>query len=790
MIQLLKKRMKQIAPFLLLCLVLVGCGKVGRTDPETIPEAAPAADYSDLLRISELMGRNKASALAPVFPDWVELENCSGETLDLNGWQLTDRPDGAGLCLPEQSLEPGGLLLVPLGRGDFSLSQEETLYLVDPSGKVQDKALCQNTKADYSLIRQEDGSFAETPWISPGYENSAAGYEAYAAERETPEDLCIWEAMVSDEAHYLDHHTLCDWVELRNNTSGSLALSGWTLSDDLDEPGRWTFPEQMLEPGELLVIHCSEDDEQSQINTGFSLNAVSEQLYLFDPSGKLVDWVSLHDIPIEGSMGRSLDSAGFLYYTEPSPGAENTDGLRRVSSKPAALTPPGVYEETDLLQVELDSAGELYYTTDGSLPTLESTRYDGPISVSQTCVIRAVALEEGAVLSRPASFSYIMNEGHTVPVLSLAADQPSRWLMIYNAPLKGITVPVNLSFYDGQEEVFSQDGEWEMAGWSSLSRPKKSMNVSFSGRYGGELMCDVFGNGAVPIDELSLRAGQDYTRAFFRNELCQALCLEASDAVYTQASLYCALYVNGQYWGLYNLKEGITRQFYASHTGVSKDSVEVNKCPVAMGTGFYPLVKIAWNSDMSDPDTYQYICEQIDMDSLIDWFLLEGFCANTDTQGNLRLYRSFEADGRWDFVLYDLDWSFDWIGGSFYGMLTEVNNAGADIPPLIRNLSRNPDFRDKVFSRYAQLGKDVLSNEHVMELVDRFTATVEPEMERDTQRWGYSLSGWTKHVQNLRGYFTDRDWIDFTTDQLLFTFNASEEEALRYFGRTAKYRNF
>ena len=787
--QLLKKRIGQVLPLLLLCLLLAGCGEVGLTDPEPTPEAEPAVDYSGLLRISEMMVKNRASALAPTFPDWAELENCSGETLDLSGWQLTDKQGGTGQSLSEQSLEPGGVLLVPLDKGGFSLSQGETLYLVDPTGQIQDQALCQDTRADDSLIRQEDGSFAETPWISPGYENSPTGYEAYAVERETPEDLCIWEVMVSNEAHYVEY-SLCDWVELRNNSSEPLALAGWTLSDDLDKPKRWAFPEQTLEPGELLVIRCNEDDDISWTNTGFSLNAVSEQLYLFDPSGTLADWVSLHEIPIEGSMGRSPEGAGFFYFNEPSPGMENADGSRRVSDKPAALTPPGAYEDTDTLQVELFSTGEIYYTIDGSLPTQESTRYDGPISVSQTCVIRAVALEEGAVLSRPASFSYIMNEGHTVPVLSLSTDEPGRWAMIYYAPLKGATVPVNLSFYDGKEEIFSQDGEWELAGWTSLSRAKRSMNVSFSGCYGVELTCDVFGNGAVPIDELSIRAGQDYTRAFFRNELCQALCLEASDAVYTQASRYCALYVNGQYWGLYNLKEGITRQFYASHTGVSKDSVEVNKCPVNMNTPFYPLVELGWTGDMNDPDTYRYICEHIDMDGLIDWFLLEGYCANTDTQGNLRLYRSFEGDGRWDFVFYDLDWSFDWIGGSFYGMLTEVNNAGADIPPLIKSLSWNPEFRDKVFSRYAQLGQDVLSNEHVLELVDRFTATVEPEMERDTQRWNYSLSGWTKHVETLRGYFTDRDWIDFTTDQLLFTFYASDEEALRYFGRTAKYRSF
>ena len=774
----------------LLCLLLLGCGAAPRESPEPAPEPTSAADYAGQLRLSELMLKNKAAALAPVFPDWVELENCSGEPLSLDGWQLTDRLEKEGLSLSGQHLEPGGLLLVPLGGDSFSLSEGETLYLLDPAGQIQDRVLCEAASPDCSLIREEDGSFVETAWVSPGYENSAAGYDAFAAKRETPERLCIWEVMVSNEAHPLDYVGLCDWVELRNNSSEVLSLACWTLSDSLDTPARWSFPDKELAPGALLVICCSADSESSSINTAFSLNAVREQLYLFDPSGALVDWVSLHDIPVEGSMGRRSDSTGFFYFTEPSPQAENTGGQRRVSRRPAALTAPGVYADTETLRVELAGAGTIYYTTDGSAPTLESARYEGPIRVSETCVIRAAALEEGAVLSRPASFSYILNEGHCVPVLSLAADEPGRLKAIYTTATKGLTVPVNLSFYDGQTEIFNQDGEWELAGWTSLSLPKKSMNVNFTGRYGGELLCDVFDNGAACIDKLSIRAGQDYPIAFFRNELCQALCLEASDAVYTQASLYCALYINGEYWGLYNLKEGLSRQFYAHHAGVSKGSVEVTQCPVTMDMAFYELVDLGWSGDMTDPDTYRYVCSQINMDGLIDWFLLEGFCANTDTQGNLRLYRSSEGDGRWDFCFYDLDWSFGWIGGSFYGLLNDINHAGADLPPLIQNLSRNPDFRDKVFRRYAQLGQSALSNEHLLELVDSFTAKVEPEMARDCERWGHSLSGWQKHVKTLRAYFTDRDWIDFTTDQLLYTFEASDEEALRYFGRTAKYRSF
>ena len=770
----------------LLLAFLMGCA--GAEPPAQTPEAAPtesaAPDYSGLLRLSELAPKNRAGALAPGFPDWVELENISGETLSLEGWRLTDRRGKAGLSLGGERLAPGELRLVSLAEADFSLSEGEMLYLFSPDGAEQDSSPC-DAAADCSLQRLADGSFAETPWITPGFANDAAGYEAYASSRAAPEGLCLWEVMVSNEKYRLRDGSLCDWVELRNNGGAALSLEGWTLSDDLETTERWAFPAQSLGPGELLVVACDEDREPSEKNTGFSLSAVSETLYLFDPEGKLYDWVSLHDITVEGSMGRSLGEDGFFYFTQPSPGAENGRGARRISLKPTALTAPGIYEDVDGVTVELAADGDIYYTTDGSLPNENSKRYTEPIRLNATGVIRAVAEEPGALLSRPSSFTYIINEGHVFPVLSLCSNTAGAVASAMEEQAKYVNLPVNLSLYDENGEVFSHDGEWALSGWTSLRLPKKSMSVSFTGRYGGDLRCELFGDGVDRYSSLSIRAGQDYPFSFFRNELCQELCREASDAVYTQASRYCILYLNGKYWGLYSLKEDLSRQFYASHAGVDADTVVANRAPISRDTPFRPVADMGWKEDLSQDEPYQRFCAQVDIDSLIDWFLLECFVANTDTQGNLRLYRSSEGDGKWDFVFYDLDWCFYWVEGSFYGFLGGGNNSGSDLPRLILNLSYNPDFRDRVFRRYAELTSTVLTDEHLQELVDRFAAEIAPEMPREIDRWGSTMEHWEGQVQILRDYVTEWNWTNYTIDQLLFRFRATDEEALRYFGRTS-----
>ena len=91
------------------------------------------------------------------------------------------------------------------------------------------------------------------------------------------------------------------------------------------------------------------------------------------------------------------------------------------------------------------------YTTDGSAPTADSAEYTGPIYIDKTTVIRAVNLEEGALPSRTLSLSFMINENHSLPVLSLLTDSPWEFDTMYNGRQKGVELPASLSLYDGRE---------------------------------------------------------------------------------------------------------------------------------------------------------------------------------------------------------------------------------------------------------------------------------------------------------------------------------------------------
>lgn len=776
--------------------LLSACSSSDNSGLEEPPAAAvSAADEQGKLRISELMIKNRATIQTPggSFSDWVELENISGEDLALSGWQLSDKADG-GWALPDISLAPGELLLVFCGAGeagplcaDFSLSAGEELRLIAPSGETVDRVLCEDIEADHVMVRDENGVFQDSRWATPGLPNTAEGYIAFSGQRQASGPIVINEVMTYNTSCTLQYgQEPCDWVELRNISDTEQDLSEYWLSDDHDEWLLWQLPQVLLAPGESILILCSGDETASTggyYHASFSLNALDEQLYLCRGDGVLADYVYLHDIPIEGSMGRMDGENGFFYFSVPSPGESNQGGQRRVSQMPAAVTPDGSYDGVEALSVELSAAGQIYYTTDGSVPTSDSMLYTGALTLDSTTILRAVAIEENAVPSRVSTYSYMINEGHSLPVLSLVVDDLSAFNGMYNAGRKYLELSANLAFYDG-DSSFNQACCVSMKGWTSLSLPKKSMGVSFKNVYGGDLNCDVFENGITDYSSLSIRAGQDYTFSIFRNELFQELCLEMTDSVLTQESKYCILYINGEYWGIYCLKEDFSRQYYASHTGVDPDSVTAIRTPAAMDSDFFQdVVQFCWTKDISLDENYQYLCEQIDVDSLIDWFIIESYSANTDIQGNVRLFRSPENGNKWSFALYDLDWAFYYSGCDFTVLLEEVGNAGNQMPSLVKTMLQHPDFRAKVLQRFAELNRTTLSNEHVLALIDQFQALLEPEAARDRERWALDLGSWYSRVDELRAFITDNDWEMHNIDQLCWLLKVSAAEREEYFGR-------
>ena len=800
-----KKAIKWIPVLIAAVLLCVGCQKAPEPSPAPTPTATPAPTLSPEERnrglgqvvISEFMEKNRAVLRDEDgdFSDWIELYNQSGETVSLAGWTISDKENKAGWALPETSLEPGQrLLLFASGKDrqgeqlhtDFALAGDEGVYLRNEHGTLISSALCGDCQADVAMALRADGSFAQSLYPTPGFENSRAGYEAFQQSLSCDSSLVINEVVVYNSSTLPQRGEYYDWVELKNVSDQPVLLSDYCLSDDRDDPVKFRLPELSLQPGELWLVFCTQEQPllETTLSTGFGLDAGNEQLYLSDSQGQLKDFVSLRDIPYKASYGRQEGEKGWFYFASASPGEENTGGGRTVAEKPVSLTKDGVFDGVEGITVELSASGSIRYTLDGSAPTADSEEYTGPIYIDKTTVIRAVNLEEGALPSRTLSLSFILNENHSLPVLSLLTDSPWDFDTMYNGRQKGIELPASLSLYDGREGFTIGCGV-SMNGETSLVLPKKNMSVRFRDAYGqATLNYDIYGGGVTEFTNLLLRSGQDFPRAIIRNELCQELCAQATDKVVNQRSQYCVLYINGVYSGIYSLKEKTNEQLYASLAGVSRDSVTVMEANVPLDSEFYhEVVEFCRFNDMSLPENYQHFCDMFDVDSLIDWLILEGYCANTDvSSGNVRYCRSTENDGKWRMMFYDLDATFSEPASVYKNLMSQYAKENRQVSTFIVPLMANEDFKDRFLTRAAELMGSVLTVENVFAETDRLCAIVRPEVERDCARFHRSVAEWENAVEEMKQVLLDYDWQKLNIDNLCSLFDLDQTQREQYFG--------
>lgn len=808
-VELKRNKLLSVLFIVLLCIIFAACGK-SQPAPEAtpVPTAAPTpqptpeptpyiSPDADKIKISELMVKNDATLLDSdgEFSDWFELVNTSDSPVSLAGWRVSDGEDKSGWSFPDVTIDAGGYLLVFASskesagtelHASFSLSEDETLYLYAPENYLADSAPNVSTMADHSSVRCADGSFEDCIWPTPGYSNDADGYELFCAAHTAASPLVINEVMVyNDSYNRQPDGEYYDWVELKNVSEEPIMLAEYYLSDDKDNPMLWRLPERYLDPGALLVVHCSGNSDLSTsdtVHSNFSLNSTSERLYLTSAAQQRVtDYVWLHDIFKDWTVGRMDGQSGFFYLSSPSPWSGNRgNAYRYISDQPMSLGEDGIYNDVTGVSVELEGSGRIFYTTDGSRPDESSAEYTEPITLDKTTVIRAINVQDGAAPSRAITLSYIINENHTLPVLSLSTDSPSTFSGIYYGKRKYYEIPANISYFEDGSS-FNIDCGLKMKGWTSLENPKKSMGVSFRGCYGDDMLdYDIFGSDVTEFSSLSIRAGQDYPLAIIRNELFQELCLEMGDNVPTQNSKYCILYLNGSYYGIYCLKEDFSKQYYASHKGVNKSDVTMLKSPVALSSAVYQEVfQFCRDNDMSLDENYDHICSVLDIDNVVDWFLIEGYTANSDVNGNMRYFKLNDG-GKWQIAFYDLDWTFNYASNCFTNITD--SNREVQVSQLINRLLTNARFREQLLSRYSELVSTTLSNEHVLAKIDELQALLEPEVPRERDQWGSDVDGWHYRLDELRSFITNNDYANYSANKLCSMLGASAEQKMQYFG--------
>ena len=749
--------------------------------------------------ISEVMTANRSTITnqAGRLCDWVELYNPTGSAIILEGAYLSDdAADRMKWPIPTMTLEAGARVVIPCsgsdapaGEADFSLNRDGvTMYLSGIVGNVIDQVDVPRMGEDRTWALQSNGTYLESAYPSPGFENTEDGYQAFRATQSPAGGLIISEVMPSNCTYLVQSDGECyDWVELLNVSGGPINLADYALSDDPGNPTKFQLPDVTLEHGTRILIICSGNTsltDNKYTHAPFTLSREESWVYVSRiDDGSCSDYVRIYDVPYQHSVGRVDGENGTFYFTIPTPGTENGSGVAFISATPIVETPDGVYNDVRDVTVTFNGEGPLYYTTDGSVPTEKSKQYSGPITLTSTTVLRVVSMESGKLPSDVVTASYIINENHTLPVISITADPVELFgsTGIYTQYRQDKEIQCNLKLFEG-DQGFDIDCGLKLYGHTGLQNPKKSFKVNFRGRYGAStLKYAVWGSeGPSVYDSLCIRAGQDYPKSIFRDELFTSLCRELSDSALAQRDKFSILYVNGEYFGIYCMKEAWTELMYAQNMGGSAENVEIIQAPVGMDSEIYALNKYCRTNNQKTDEFYNYLDSQIDLDSLIDWMIMEGYCTNSDVQQNLRYFRSADTGYKFQYAFYDLDWTFNYH--TTFRHIFSSDQTWQHMT-ITKNLIKNPTFRDKFLTRLAEAMDTTLSNENVIARIEYYENLLDPEVERERARWGGSYSAWKNEVQHLKDFVVKENHLGYIPDKLKMYIGLTNAEAQKYFSR-------
>ena len=526
----------------------------------------------------------------------------------------------------------------------------------------------------------------------------------FASATDALADVTINEVMPCNISSYMDKDlfNFSPYVEFYNNGTTSVDLKGYkivhekrTSKNVYDLKWEWTISESVSVPasGYKLIFF---DKVERAGHSLYKLDTDGGNLFLYDTKGNLVNSLTYPPMYTHISYGPE----GFM---EPTPLAANSDGVEniyyeRCEQPTFSGATPGVQTSTGSVTLTSETEGAtIYYTTDGTEPNQESTKYTKAISISKNTCIRARAYKEGLISSSilTGSFIFVDSEhtscgnGFTVPIVSIVVDDDYLNDDSIGICVKGVNGapitssclgsgnanfmqdwdrPVNFEYIVDGKQVLSHEAEVGVMGGCSRGADVKSFKIKAGKKmgYNNEYL-DYSFFADKPDNEyksLHLRNGgnaTDETWVRCRDGYMQSLAKVMN--IDYQAYQPVAYYINGEYKGLMGLRERTSDDYVETNYGIDADDIDLLKLTNTYGVeatagtadGYNAMVSYLENNDPTSDTYYEGATKYIDMQEYMDYNIFEQFIVNTDWPGNnCKLWREQE-NGRFRWILFDTD---------------------------------------------------------------------------------------------------------------------------------------
>lgn len=462
------------------------------------------------------------------------------------------------------------------------------------------------------------------------------------------------------------------------------------------------------------------------------------------------------------------------------------------SPEPVFSLPGGYYNQD--IQLEIDTSfpdAYVIFTMDGSVPTqANGTPYTHPIRMSAATpavtVIRARVVLPPDGLGHVVGASYFVGIEAALPIVSLIVDPGDLWSPdhgIYANPLeRGIEWEraADITYVDkDRRSGFHIPAGIRIHGGGSRGPEKKSFRLYFRRQYGaGQLEYPLFAGSTVnTFEQLILHnGGQDWSLSYrpgeenwtlIRNQLADALAQRIG--VIAGHSQPAIVFLNGELWGIYQIRERLNDHFLSDHFEINDvdilnapNLVEGQIVQMEDNEHWVHFLEYVETHDLADPVSYAYVQSQIDMANYIDYNILQLYVANTDwPYRNTTQFRPRVQGGRWQWLIWDTDRGF----GSYITppdsrvdtdmiqhMLTyETPEVDKRYLLLLPKLLENPVFLERFLSRAADLLNTTFEPQSVLSLIDTLSAELEPDIAYETIRWSSAVD-WASNIEEMRDF--------------------------------------
>ncbi|MEZ5324116.1 MAG: CotH kinase family protein [Verrucomicrobiales bacterium] len=405
--------------------------------------------------------------------------------------------------------------------------------------------------------------------------------------------------------------------------------------------------------------------------------------------------------------------------------------------------------------VGLSTASEnatIRYTLDGSKPNSSSPAYSSPIVIASTTVVRARTFEAGKVPGKMATQTYFIDEPERpLPVVAFTVEPLTFFddtLGIYKNIYKDREAPVSLEYFDSNRNLaFAVNAGAKIGGENIWRFAQKPLNIGMRGKYGDDLISyKIFPDEPEgTFDSIGFRNGGDnWPNAMLRDPMAPSIVRGQMD---NDVAAYrpCVLYLNGEYWGIHNIRErhGDTYYFNRYHilAGdydllVKEHTINGTELVVKEGTAdaYTEFEDLVTSTDLSVEANYEAIAAQVDIDSLIDYASMVDFVQETSWHHNQEFWRERKDGAKWRWTINDIDRGFNKSNVN-QSLIDAMIAGGSGGHQIFRSMVENTGFKNRFVQRYAAHISSTFHPDRIAEIIDRLSGEVDPEIARHIARW-------------------------------------------------------